>query len=318
MTRVVFMGTPEFSGPSLQSLLAGPYRVVGIVTQPDRPQGRGRRPMPSPVKQIALDQGLAVLQPKSLRQPEAMADLIRLEPDVIVVAAFGQILSPDVLALPARGCVNVHASLLPRWRGAAPVQAAILAGDQVTGSTIMLMDEGMDTGPVLAQAALMISDEDTGGSLAQRLARQGADLLAETLPRWLAGEIEPRSQDDRLATLCRPVRKEQGRIDWSRPAREIARVVRAYNPWPAASTTWQGQPLKILRAVCLEGNGGKQQPGTVLESPQPGAVVTGEGLLGLQIVQLAGRRAMPLAEFLRGQRDFIGGQLGPPSRQGPG
>jgi methionyl-tRNA formyltransferase len=314
MTRVVFMGTPEFSVPSLQALLAGPYNVVGVVTQPDRPRGRGRKPVSSPVKQISLERGLEVFQPRSLRQPEAIADLAGLEPDVIVVAAFGQILLPEVLVLPTRGCLNVHASLLPRWRGAAPVQAAILAGDQVTGSTIMLMDEGMDTGPVLAQAALGIDAEDTGGTLSQRLSLQGADLLAETLPRWLAGEIEPWPQDDRWATLCRPLRKDQGRIDWSRPAPEIARAVRAYNPWPAASTTWRGQSLKILRAVCLVGDAVGQRPGTVLERPEPGAVVTGDGLLGLQVVQLAGRRAMPIADFLRGQRDLIGSRLGLPSQ----
>ena len=210
MTRVVFMGTPEFSVPSLATLVAGDYDVVGVVTQPDRPSGRGRKLEPSPVKRFAVEHGLAVLQPETLRASEAVAELAALRPDVIVVAAFGQILRPAVLALPPHGCINVHASLLPRWRGAAPVQAAILAGDQVTGSTIMLMDEGMDTGPVLSQAALAIHPDDTAGILTERLSHHGAELLAETLPRWLAGEIAPQPQESSLATLCRPVRKEQG------------------------------------------------------------------------------------------------------------
>lgn len=214
MTRVIFMGTPEFAVPSLAALAAGAAAVVAVVTQPDRPSGRGQQLAMSPVKAFALAHGLPVWQPPTLKTPEVVAMLAELRPDVIVVAAFGQILRPNVLDLPPHGCINVHASLLPRWRGAAPVQAAILAGDQVTGSTIMRMDPGMDTGPILAQAALTIAPRDTGGTLTARLAQQGADLLAETLPRWLAGEITPRPQDASLATLCRPLRKEQGVIDW--------------------------------------------------------------------------------------------------------
>ncbi len=310
MTRVIFMGTPDFSVPTLAVLLQGRYDVVGVVTQPDRPAGRGRRLEPSPVKRFAVQQGLPVLQPETLKAPEAVAELAALQPDVIVVAAFGQILRPAVLDLPPRGCINVHASLLPRWRGAAPVQAAILAGDQVTGSTIMLMDAGMDTGPILAQAALTIRPEDTGGSLTERLAQQGAELLAETLPRWLAGEVTPQPQDASLATVCRPLRKEQGLIDWTQPAATIARAVRAFNPWPGATSVWQGQPIKILQAVAAPQQAAGDSPGRVMWVNGGVGVATGQGLLMLQQLQLAGRPAMAVADFVRGHRGFVGSQLG--------
>jgi methionyl-tRNA formyltransferase len=312
MTRVIFMGTPDFSVPTLAVLLRDGYDVAAVVTQPDRPAGRGRKLELSPVKALAVEHSLPVLQPPSLKAPDAIAALAELRPDLIVVAAFGQILRAAVLDLPGHGCINVHASLLPRWRGAAPVQAAILAGDQVTGSTIMGMDAGMDTGPILAQAALAIAPEDTGGTLAERLAQQGAALLSETLPRWLAGEITPQPQDAGLATVCRPLRKEQGVIDWTRPADEIVRAVRAFNPWPAASTTWQGQQIKLLRASALPGVAG-QAPGVVALVDGAVLVAAGEGLVRLEEVQLAGRAALPARDFVRGQRTFIGSRLGQPS-----
>ena len=309
MTRTIFMGTPDFSVPTLAALLHGGYDVIAVVTQPDRPAGRGRRLELSPVKTFAIQHDLPVLQPPTLKAPEVVAELAELRPDVIVVAAFGQILRPAVLELPPYGCINVHASLLPRWRGAAPVQAAILAGDQVTGSTIMRMDAGMDTGPILAQAALAIQPDDTGGTLTARLAQQGAELLAETLPRWLAGQITPQPQDARLATLCRPLRKEQGLIDWARPASEIARAVRAFNPWPAASTVWHGQQLRVLRAKALAGPAG-QEPGWVSQAEGALVVATGDGLLRLDELQLAGRAAMSALDFARGQRSFAASRLG--------
>ncbi len=309
MTRVIFMGTPQFSVPSLAALLHSGYEIAAVVTQPDRPAGRGRRLELSAVKVLALEHGLPVLQPPALKAPDVMAELAELRPDLIVVAAYGQILRPAVLDLPAQGCINVHASLLPRWRGAAPVQAAILAGDQVTGSTIMRMDTGMDTGPILAQAALAIGPDDTGGALTSRLAQQGADLLVETLPRWLAGAIAPQPQDASLATVCRPLRKEQGAIDWTHSAEEISLAVRAFNPWPAASTTWQGQQIKILQAAPLS-DPGDAEPGRVVQVESGVAVATGRGLLRLDQVQLAGRAAMIAQDFARGQRDFIGSQLG--------
>ncbi len=309
MIRTIFMGTPDFSVPTLAALVQGGYDLVAVVTQPDRPAGRGRRLELSPVKAFAVQHGLLVLQPPTLKAPEAVAELAGLRPDVIVVAAFGQILRPAVLELPTHGCINVHASLLPRWRGAAPVQAAILAGDQVTGSTIMRMDAGMDTGPILAQAALAIQPDDTGGTLTARLAQQGAELLAETLPRWLAGQITPQPQDASLATLCRPLRKEQGLIDWTRPVSEIARTVRAFNPWPAASTAWQGQQLRILQAAALTGQAG-EEPGRVIQVAGSLVVATGDGLLRLEEVQLAGRAAMSAHDFARGQRNFVASRLG--------
>lgn len=305
--KVVFMGTPEFAVPTLAALVEGPYDVVGVVTQPDRPAGRGRALTPSPVKRYALEHGLRVLQPLSLRQPDAVAELAALAPDVIVVAAFGQILRPNVLAIPPKGCINVHASLLPRHRGAAPIAAAILAGDEVTGTTIMLMDEGMDTGPILAQATLEIRPDDTTASLSERLARQGADLLAAVLPMWLDGQIEPQPQPDEGATVCRPIRKEHGLIDWSLPAVQIERMVRAYQPWPVAFTSWQGRQLRIWRASVAEGHA---EPGQVVSHEKGAAVGTGDGLLALEEVQLAGKRAMSIEEFLRGYRDFIGARLG--------
>ncbi len=306
-TRVIFMGTPEFSVPSLAALVEGGYDVVAVVTQPDRPAGRGRKVVPSPVKQYALDHSLKVLQPTSVRKPETVAELAALRPDVIVVAAYGKILPPEVLTLPPKGCVNVHASLLPRHRGAAPIVAAILAGDTITGTTIMLMDEGMDTGPILAQATLEIRPDDTAITLGQRLARQGAELLAATLPMWLAGEIHPQPQPEEGATVCRPIRKEHGRIDWTRPAIEIERMVRAYQPWPGAYTSWQGQPLKILRAHVAEG---PAEPGKVIPWEGGAAVGTGQGLLVLEEVQPAGKRAMPIQDFLRGRPAFLEAQLG--------
>jgi methionyl-tRNA formyltransferase len=309
MTRTIFMGTPDFSVPTLAALAQEGYDLVAVVTQPDRPAGRGRKLELSPVKAFALQHDLPVLQPPSLKAPQAVADLAGLRPDVIVVAAFGQILRPAVLDLPPHGCINVHASLLPRWRGAAPVQAAILAGDQVTGSTIMRMDVGMDTGPILTQAALAIQPDDSGGALTARLAQQGADLLAETLPRWLAGQITPQLQDASLATLCRPLRKEQGVIDWTRPAAEIALAVRAFNPWPAASTSWQGQQLRVLQAAALPDQAG-EEPGLVMQIDGAIVVATGDRLLRLEQVQLAGRAAMPAVDFARGQRDFAGSRLG--------
>lgn len=309
MTRTIFMGTPDFSVPTLAALLQGGYDLVAVVTQPDRPAGRGQRLEPSPVKAFAEQHGLPVVQPPTLKAPEAVAELAALQPEVIVVAAFGQILRPAVLELPPYGCINVHASLLPRWRGAAPVQAAILAGDQVTGSTIMRMDVGMDTGPILAQAALAIQPDDTGGTLTARLAQQGADLLGETLPRWLAGEITPQPQETRLATLCRPLRKDQGLIDWAQPASTIALAVRAFNPWPTASTSWRGQQLRVLQAVALPGQAG-DEPGRVAQVDGEIVVATGDGALRLEEVQLAGRAAMPAHDFARGQRGFIGSQLG--------
>jgi len=322
--RVVFMGTPEFALPSLRALVEGGYNVVGVYTRPDRLAGRGRGLTPPAVKTAALDYGLPIFQPPGLRRPEAVEELASLKPDVIVVCAFGVILRQPVLDIPAKGVLNVHPSLLPRHRGASPIAAAILAGDEQTGVTIMLLDPGMDTGPILSQRAIPMSAWDTSGSLGERLAEVGAELLVEVLPRWLADEIEPQPQDDSLATQSTLLRKEDGAIDWNLPAIDIWRRVRAFNPWPGAFTTLAGQTLLIWEAWPLS-VGSVGEPGVVLPltpeqremlPPEVGekealAVQTGEGLLAILLLQRAGRRSLPAAEFVRGQRDLLGRRLGP-------
>lgn len=309
MTRIVFMGTPAFAVPSLEKL-AESYDIVAVVTQPDRPAGRKRRLTAPPAKEAALAGGLPVWQPPTLRTPEAVARLRALAPDIIVVVAFGQILRADVLEVPPHGCLNVHGSLLPRYRGAAPVPAAILAGETKTGVTLMQMDEGMDTGPIIAQATCSIAPDDTTATLSERLALLGADLLVETLPPWLAGKIVPQLQDNSQATYCGLIAKADGRLAWQLPAEELARRVRAYFPWPTAFTSWQGKPLKVLRAVPLPDWRGEGQPGQVVALDDGVGVVTKKGALRLLEVQLAGKRAMTIEDFLRGQRGFVGSVLG--------
>ena len=303
------MGTPGFAVPTLETL-ADAYQVVGVVTQPDRRAGRGRRLAQSPIKRAALARDLPLFQPQSLRTPEAVAQLAAWEPDAIVVAAFGQILRQDVLDLPPHGCLNIHASLLPRWRGAAPIAAAILAGEKVTGVTIMRMDAGLDTGPILAQREEPIRPDDTRVALEERLAQLGAELLVETLPAYLARELLPQPQPEEGITYAGQLRKEDGRIEWSRSAAELDRQVRAFNPWPGAFTTWRGQRLKVLRAAPLPGWRGDAPPGTMVALADGVAVATGEGTLRLEKVQLAGKRPMDAAAFLRGQRGGVGSRLG--------
>jgi methionyl-tRNA formyltransferase len=309
--KLVFMGTPPFSVPSLEAL-AGHYEVAGVVTQPDRPAKRGRKLTASAVKRAALQLGLPILQPETLRSEEAVTLLRELEPQVMVVAAYGQILRPPVLAIPPAGVINVHPSLLPKYRGASPIAGALLAGEQETGVTIMLMDEGMDTGPILAQTNMDMDPEDTTGTLEEKLARLGAELLAETLPDWLEGRIEARPQDDAGATYTKPISKEETVIDWSLPAKELWYRVRAYNPRPGARTWWKAAQLKILRARPLLEWRGQGEPGQVVEVDAGVAVVSGQGILLLDEVQLAGKRAMAIGDFIRGQRDFVGAQLGGP------
>ncbi len=303
------MGTPDFAVPVLTAL-TGAHQVVGVVTQPDRPAGRGRRLTPSPVKQVALERGLPLAQPQSLRTPGAVAQLAAWEPEVIIVAAFGQILRQNVLDLPPHGCLNVHASLLPRWRGAAPVPAAILAGDEVTGVTIMQIDAGLDTGPILAQQEEPIWPDDTRAILEGRLARLGAALLVETLPAYLAGDRLSRPQPEEGVTYTEQLHKEDGLLDWSFPAAELDRRVRAFTPWPGAFTTWRGRRLRVLRATPLPGWRGDAPPGTVIALVDGVAVAAGGGALRLEEMQLAGKRPMDVAPFIRGQRDFVGSRLG--------
>jgi methionyl-tRNA formyltransferase len=301
--NIVFMGSPAFALPSLQAL-GDHARVVGVVTQPDRPAGRGRSLAPPPVKLLATRLDIPVIQPARLREPQAMAQLRQWQPDVIVVAAFGQILRPEVLDLPSHGCINVHASLLPRWRGAAPIPAAILAGDPETGVTIMQMDPGMDTGAILTQGALPIHPQDTTQSLTERLAALGAGLLIETLPGYLAGHIRPVPQEESLATYAPKLTKASGALDFNRPAEHLARQVRAYTPWPGSFTAWQGRPMKILRAHAdPQPSPGPGVPGVCGRQPALGAA---DGLLVLDEIQLAGRPATSGEAFLRGARGWLG------------
>jgi methionyl-tRNA formyltransferase len=312
--RILFLGTPDFAVPSLAALheqgAAHGWQVVGVGTQPDRPAGRGKQLAIAPVKQYALAHGLPVLQPSSLRKdPAAVEALAALAPDLIVVAAYGLILPSSVLSLPTFGCINVHASLLPAYRGASPITAAILDGRDETGVTIMLMDEGMDTGPSLRQARESIRPDDTTASLSARLAALGASLLVETLRQWLAGALVPTPQSELEGepSACRLIRKEAGRIDWSRPAVEIERMVRAYTPWPSAYTAWRGEVFKVLAAGVIPG---RADPGSVVSTPAGPAVGTGEGLLLLKTVQAAGKRAVPASAFANGAAGFVGGEFG--------
>jgi methionyl-tRNA formyltransferase len=313
-TRIVFLGTPAFAVPALAALHAEGashnWQMVGVGTQPDRPSGRGKQMATSPVKQFAVEHDLPVLQPQSLRKdPHAVANLSVLAPDLLVVAAYGLILPPSVLALPTFGCINVHASLLPAYRGASPITAAILDGRAETGVTIMLMDEGMDTGPALRQAVAPISSSDTTATLSARLADMGAELLVRTLPDWLDGRIAPLDQSELPGekSTCRLIKKEHGQIDWRQAAAVIERMVRAYLPWPTAYSTWRGEMFKVLEAGVAAGHAA---PGAVVATPTGPAVGTGEGLLLLRTVQAPGKRAMPAAAFANGATGFIGGRLG--------
>ncbi len=309
MVKIVFMGTPEFAVPSLEALI-DTQTVVGVVTQPDRPAGRGRKVRPSPVKVAAEAAGLPLYQPDSLREREAAEPLHEWAPEAIVVAAFGQILRPHVLDLPANGCINVHASLLPRWRGASPIQHAILAGDEKTGVSLMQMDVGLDTGPVFKKEAVPIRPDETAETLHDRLADLGAEMLRAHLDAVLTGLLAPQPQDDEAATYAPMIKKEDGRIDWTASAAQLDRHVRAMTPWPGAFTTWDGQRLKVLAARPVEaGETPSGEPGQVTGDEEAVVVATGEGGLQLLEVQLAGREAMPAAAFVRGRPEFIGSHL---------
>jgi methionyl-tRNA formyltransferase len=303
------MGTPEFGVPALRQLVLNDYPVVAVYTQPDKLAGRGQLLVPSPVKQAAQALCLPVVQPSSLKGAEVACELVRFQPDVIVVAAFGQILPPPILELPEYGCINIHPSLLPRHRGVSPVAAAILAGDRFTGVSIMLMDEGLDTGAVLARAQIPISDRDSTGSLTNKLSLVAAQLFQEVLPAWTEERITPRPQSEAEATYSATITKEAGEIDWHRSVDVIWRQVRAYQPWPGSYTRWRGKTVKIIKAMPLSGMGGVA-PGQVVSLADKGfGVGTGDGVLEVLSVQLEGRRAMAAAEFPRGQRGFIGAVL---------
>ena len=299
------MGSPDFAIPILEALVKH-YPLVGVVTQPDRPAGRGRNLVPPVVKVAALRLGIPVMQPEKIRLPDAMTQLQAWAPDLIVVAAFGQILLPAALDLPHFGCINVHGSLLPRGRGAAPIQASILAGDQETGITIMKMDPGVDTGPILSQRALPIAPGDTGGSLFARMALLGAELMIETLPRYLSGNLIPQPQPEAGATYAPMLKKEDGILDFSQPATALERRVRAMNPWPGAFFEWHGQPLKVHKAHCaFEFTTLIQPAGKRIVNDGLPAIYGGDNtMLVLDEVQQAGKKTMPGKAFLAGARDW--------------
>jgi methionyl-tRNA formyltransferase len=306
MASVVFMGTPDFAVPALR-LLIQHHDVLGVVTQPDRPAGRNRQVQMSPVKQVALDAGIPVFQPEKIRRPEAVEELRRWSPDVYIVAAFGQILPQAVLDIPPFGSINIHASLLPRWRGAAPIQTAIRAGDGETGITIMKMDAGLDTGPILRQRAIPITPEETGQSLHDKLSELGGALLIETLPDYLNGDLQPQPQDDSLATFAPRINKDEGRIDWSQPASSIERTMRAFTSWPGTFTSWNGKQLKIHAGDVGEGSA---EPGQVIPTHGRVAIGTGDGLFMPTRVQLEGKSPVSIEDFVHGHGDFVGSRLG--------
>lgn len=305
--RLVFAGTPEFAVPSLRGLFASGYTIISVLTQPDRPAGRGRRLRPSPVKTFAQQQDLRVMQPESLREPTLQRELRALHPDAIIVAAYGLLLPSVVLGIPRTACINVHASVLPRWRGASPVQMAILAGDLETGVSIMRMEQGLDTGPVYAAKTVAIGGRETAGALEKRLAIAGANLLIDTLPDILSGSTAPVAQSDAEATYARRIGKADALIDWHASAIDIDRQIRAYNPWPVAYTLldesrlrcWSGEPLSA--SVYSATTSPVAEPGTVLAAGEDGIdVQTGDGVLRISELQLPGKRRMNAGEFANG------------------
>ncbi len=301
--RILYAGTPEFAVPALSALIESAHEVVAVYTQPDRPAGRGRRLTPSPVKQLALDAGLPVRQPTTLKDAAAAAELAAWDADLLVVAAYGLILPQPVLDAPRLGCVNIHASLLPRWRGAAPIQRALLAGDTSTGISIMCMEAGLDTGPVYSLTPLEIGAADTGGSLTKRLAALGAEALLAALPGILAGSASPTPQDHAAATYARKLTKDEARIDWARPAPELERAVRAFDPWPVAQTRLGDEVLRIWAAYVPVDASTSQEPGRVLATGVGGIdVATGDGILRITELQPPGKRRMAARDFLNARR----------------
>lgn len=305
MAKIVFMGTPDFALPTLQMLI-NTHEVIGVVTQPDRPVGRKGEFTPPPVKVLAQAHAIPVLQPQKLRHPDATTQLGAWQADLFIVAAFGQLLPQNVLDMPKYGCLNVHGSLLPRWRGAAPIQAAIQHGDTETGVTIMQMDAGLDTGAMLTKRVIPIRADETAQTLHDTMAQVGAELLHGTLADYLAGKLTPQPQDNALATFAPQIQKSDGQIDWSKPANWIERTVRAFTPWPAAYSFWEGKQIKWHRARVGEGIAPQ---GQVIREGESVAIGTGEGLLYPEVVQLEGKKVVTISEFLNGYPQFTGATL---------
>lgn len=303
--RIIFAGTPDFAARHLDALLASRHQVVGVFTQPDRPAGRGKKLQPSPVKVLAGEHNIPVYQPVSLRKPEGQQWIADLNADVMVVVAYGLILPEAVLTLPRLGCINVHGSLLPRWRGAAPIQRALWAGDKQTGITIMQMDVGLDTGDMLTKLTCPIHDDDTSESLYQTLAALGPEGLLMTLDQLAAGTAQPEVQDNTLATYAEKLSKEEARLDWSLSACQLARCIRAFNPWPVSWLVIDEQPVKVWKACVIE-TSEPTQPGTVLSATKQGIdIATGDGVLRLLSLQPAGKKPMTTQDLLNARREWF-------------
>ncbi|MDF2788879.1 MAG: methionyl-tRNA formyltransferase [Neobacillus sp.] len=313
MTRIVFMGTPDFSVPVLRRIIDDGYEVIGVVTQPDRPVGRKKVLTPPPVKVEALKHGITVYQPEKIRQKEEMEKIISLNPDLIITAAFGQILPKEILETPAHGCINVHASLLPELRGGAPIHYALIQGKKKTGITIMYMVEKLDAGDILTQVEVEITEEDNVGSLHTKLSMAGAELLSETLPNLLKGKLTPISQDNEKATFASNIKREQEKIDWSKPGEEIYNHIRGLNPWPVAFTTLDGQTLKIWRSEKVTGTE-SEEPGTIIKNDTDGLIVStgNETAIKIKELQPSGKTKMTSEEFYRGagSKILVGSKLG--------
>ena len=308
--KIVFMGTPDFAVGALDALVEAGHEVTAVVTQPDKPKGRGKEMQVTPVKACAMKHNIEVFQPVKIKTPEAVEILKGYGADLFVVAAFGQILSKEILDMPKFGCVNIHASLLPKYRGAAPIQWAILDGEKETGVTIMQMNEGLDTGDMLTKVIVPIEDTDTGESLFDKLAEAGAKLLIETIPQIEAGTLHPEAQDDSLSTYAKMIKKEMGLIDWKKEAVVLERLVRGMNSWPSAYTHFNGKTLKVWEAG-VELKEAKAEPGTVVEVTKNSIKVqTGQNLLVLKQIQLEGKKRMDVASFLLGYKVEVGTMLG--------
>lgn len=303
--RIVFAGTPDFAAIALKALIQAGHDIVGVYSQPDRPAGRGRKLVPGPVKQVALDADIPVFQPLSLKPEEAQQELAQLKPDVMIVAAYGLILPKAVLDIPTHGCLNIHASLLPRWRGAAPIHRAIAAGDSETGITIMQMDEGLDTGDMLLKVTTPIQPDDTGGSLHDRLADLGGEAIVEALDKLQKGRLSPEPQNNDEACYAHKLSKEEGHLDWQRSADELARLVRAFNPWPGTFTDLGDQRIRFHLAEAVNQDSG-QAPGTVLKRERDGIdIACGSGTLRVTRVQLPGTRAQSVNDLINGGKPVL-------------
>ncbi|MFC1950840.1 methionyl-tRNA formyltransferase [Chloroflexota bacterium] len=310
--RVIFMGTPDFSVPVLTRLLESGYDVVAVYTQPDKPSGRGQLATSSPVKEAAKKYGLHIEEPTTFNGEAVVDHMQHFEPDITVVASYGHILPKRVIDMPKLDCLNIHPSLLPKYRGPSPVAEALLAGESVIGVTVMTVLPRVDSGHILAQTTLNITDEDTTASLTPKLFIVGVNLLIDTIPKWVRGEIMPQPQDENKATYTRMFTKEDGFIDWKLPAVQIGRMIRALQPWPTCYTTWNGKALKILEAAVLPKTNVIYEPGYVTKIDNDDtrlAVVTGDGIIEIKRMQLEGKRELPTKEFLMGQKTFIGSIL---------